>query len=362
MDRANHAADELRALTSADRDAAFSPHANVAFNELRHALRDLGADALGDGRTELANAKLALGPDVSMALGENAITRVRVDDVPGHAELRTVQVSLGVGARSDEAIYLFERRGMAWHEVLASESPMNGDAHDAREELELRVSPSDAHGNWFAAAAWGVPWETSCWNSIHLEVSRPSADPEAPIVIAQRADGDYRCGDELFRLAVSRSGIAFTYVGHDDIDASAFSRVHLERFRVTGDTLTPLPPEAVDGEGLVDAWADADWSLAKEVVAPGVRRELLEAHRTLAQAREDGAYLEASRHTCENDRELIQVDQRGDDDAIRSFNFLVGHASNGLELLGAPERIPDDCDPEELPASTMALPELNPPE
>ncbi|MBS2030103.1 MAG: hypothetical protein JST54_19530 [Deltaproteobacteria bacterium] len=362
LERAHRAASELRTLTADDRDAAFTPQGSEAFDRLRHALRDLGAEALGDGRTDLANARLALESDVSMLLGEGGFVEVRADEVPGHAELRAVDVGLTAGAHSDDAVYLYERRGVAWHEVLASESPAHGDAHDARESQLLRVSPSDARGNWFAAVAWGVPWETSCWNEVHLEVMRPSADPEAPIVIDHRSAGDYRCDEEVYRLAVSRSGIAFAYIGHDDLDPVSLSRVHVETFRVAGDKLLPEPPEAVDAEGLVDAWAGADWSLAKEVVAPGARRELLEAHRALAQAREDGGSTEAVRHACEGDRELIEVSQSGDDDSDRSFLFLVGRTPHGLQLLAAPERAPDDCDAEELPPSPQVLPALSPPE
>ena len=362
LERAHRAALELRTLTTDDWDAAFTPQASEAFDHLRHALRDLGAEALGDGRTDLANARLALGSDVSMLLGEGGFVEVQTADVPGHSELRAVEVALTEGARSDDAVYLYERRGMSWREVLASESPAHGDAHDARESQLLRVSPSDAHGNWFAAAAWGVPWETSCWNEVHLEVIRPSADPEAPIVIDHQSAGDYRCDDEVYRLAVSRTGIAFAYIGHDDLDTVALSRVHVETFRVAGDKLLPEPPEGIDAEGLVDAWAGADWSLAKEVVAPGVRRELLEAHRALALAREDGGYTEAARHACEGDRELIEVSQRGEDDSDRSFLFLVGRTPHGLQLLAAPARAPDDCDAEELPPSPQELPALSPPE
>ena len=243
LEQATAAAQRLRDSTAGE-----------ALPQFRHALRDLAAQELDRGpadatkvlATVIAKAGLAYRPDAPAACGGTG--DVRVEAVAGHPELRAVVVSLQVPAGADEALYLFERHGVAWRLAIALEAPTFTDGRQAREGLQYAVSPTDADGRWFVVATWGIPWPTSCWNSLHFVAVRPGNDPEHPVELGSGSRSDYRCMDQRVRIETSPTGFALAYWGWHEAEPGS-SRVHIEQYVVDGHQLRQGPPTAATADG-----------------------------------------------------------------------------------------------------------------
>jgi len=105
------------------------------------------------------------------------INAIQVEKPESHSELLSVVTTLNISCGEDSSLYVFERNQNAWTLKTQREQNDYAEVNGAMEALAYRISPHDERDAWFLLMASSHPWCTSCWNGLHYQVLRPSADP-----------------------------------------------------------------------------------------------------------------------------------------------------------------------------------------
>lgn len=122
---------------------------------------------------------------------------VMVNRVPGHEDMLAVGVVIDANWDEDESLYIFQRRGIEWRNVLAAE--VNGysavpDAQSSR--FNYAVSPSTPDGGWFLVTSSVNPHKASAWQYVTYTALAPGTDADQPRILVRRTHVIYLAGSD----------------------------------------------------------------------------------------------------------------------------------------------------------------------
>ncbi len=126
--------------------------------------------------------------------------RVHAAEPPGHPELRTVILEIGIPVGYDSSLYIFSRRASGWGLVLSSEVNGYASVQEAQAFFGYKVSPSAADGSWFVVTGSVNNYAVSAWQGLTYTAQVPSDDPERPRVMVR----------EHHKICL------FDFLGHED--------------------------------------------------------------------------------------------------------------------------------------------------
>jgi hypothetical protein len=209
--------------------------------------------------------------------GEGHSLTYDVKAIASHPDMVGVTATLGIECGEDTLLMLYQRQGRDWREAVVRRSAPYKDISGAWMSFQYAVSPSDAQGRWYMATSNIPPWCTSVWRSIRYDLSRPGARADRPDIFFSRSAGAYIGNDDSGQLKADASAFEVRHeVGSVSFDV--FSRPSVRRYAVAGDTVTRIPPVALNARDFVDEWIVSPWSDAEKWSAIG----LLGAHTRLA--------------------------------------------------------------------------------
>jgi hypothetical protein len=132
-------------------------------------------------------------------------------------ELLAVVLKIDIPWGDDSSLYVFERRGRAWANVLASEINDYESVEDSQSRFRYRVSPTAADGRWFVVTGSVNNHEASAWHWVRFAALAPSAEggPLRPTVLAHERRTIYLAGfdDETraYRFRVAPGGFSVSF-------------------------------------------------------------------------------------------------------------------------------------------------------
>jgi hypothetical protein len=179
-----------------------------------------------------------------------------------HPELLAVVTNLTIPCGSDASLNLYRRNGAAWQLILVEESNGYKDISGGQGSFQFGISPPDADGNWFVVAADVNPWCSSNWQQLRYKVLRPGEDVTHPVVLLDEHTSIYVGTDQPFGLTVSPRGFEFRIVAAQGLDDSLLTRVHIQKYEVSGNQVTRVPPLALVPEDFLDEWVGMKWENA----------------------------------------------------------------------------------------------------
>jgi len=259
------------------------------------------------------------------------VNDVKVQQPAKHADLLVIDASLSVPCGDDHSLTVFQLAGGAWRPLLVADANGYEEVSGAQGSLEYAISPADSDGNWFLVTANITPWCSSNWQGLHYRVLRSGASPETPRVLLKEERGVYIGVDEPFRLKITSRSFEIHNVESQGLDANLLTRVHVQKYQVTGDKVTRVPPFALLPEDFLDEWFDMKWEEAARWTSDPAKSALEHRHERFSESKHDR-------------------------DFCTEFNFVQACPDEGIEarwqigltLEGSSEKdLPEDV-PEEL--------------
>jgi hypothetical protein len=206
---------------------------------------------------------------------------VGIDRPPGSPDLLAATTTIGIPCGEDTSLYIFRQKGAHWALELAVEANDYPTINGAQESFGYAISRRNARGEWYVVTVHAHPWCTSCWNGITYQVFRPGPNPDAHRLLAKGSDGLYRCEDVAYKLRLVGDGFKINRVGAYGLDSGVFMGVYADRFNVTGDRVTRVPPVAYLPQDFLSRWVDFPWSEAVHWSVRANRPNLRLWHRRL---------------------------------------------------------------------------------
>ena len=276
--------------------AAAAPRDDIDTDVPESARADLDAykDELGN---LVARAVDCLPPRAATEEVERDVAKL-LPDIEGKGYATSVEVAasrndgwLAVVTRSsiqcgeDAALAVFEPRGGRWQERLRWHSKPYDKVSGAYGSFQFKISPRDAHGDWFAVAAHVHPWCSSTWSSIGYEALRPGATPVEPRVLLAEDHSMWWGGDDFGEITVEPDAFELRYTA-ESIDAGLHSRTHVRHYAVRGDTVERTAPVALAARDFVDEWIVSEWKDARAWSDGAAAPRLADLHAKLGPPHE----------------------------------------------------------------------------
>jgi hypothetical protein len=179
-----------------------------------------------------------------------------------HSDLMAVVTNLTIPCGSDASLNLYRRTGATWQLILVAESNGYADISGAQGSFQFAISPPDDDGNWFMVAADVNPWCSSNWQQLRYKALRPGEDVNHPVVLLDEHTNVYLGTDQPYRLTVNPRGFEIRNVASQGLDASILTRVHVQKYEMSGNQVKRIPPLALAPEDFLDEWLDMKWENA----------------------------------------------------------------------------------------------------
>jgi hypothetical protein len=179
-----------------------------------------------------------------------------------HPDLMAVVTELTIPCGSDASLYLYRRSGATWQLTLVAESNGYADITGAQGSFQFAVSPPDDQGNWFVIAADVNPWCSSNWQQLRYKVLRPGEDVNHTVVLLDEHRNIYLGADQPYRLTVNPHGFEIRNVAYQALDTSILTRVHVQKYEVSGNRVKRIAPLGLAPEDFLDEWVDMKWENA----------------------------------------------------------------------------------------------------
>jgi hypothetical protein len=241
--------------------------AQPLLTQLKHGLRDLILDTISDrasggvNTTQLTRSVLQKLKSVGVEVGGEdqpeyfgGISGLEIVQPSGHPELRAATTTLNIPCGDDTSLYVLKQVGPRWTVILAVESNDYARVNGAQGDFGYGISAPDESGNWYLVTKYVPPWCTSRWAGIRYQVLRPGSSPAEPMVLLKREHSHVR--DERDWLAVGKRGFTLVNVGSQSLDGAILERIHVQRYSVTDNRITRVPPIAVIPQDFVDEWVE----------------------------------------------------------------------------------------------------------
>lgn len=319
------------AVANSDLDTDLAPATSTAIVTLKKklvALVDAQVACMTAGKAAGAQQlEAALNASV-MPTGKDA----KSDDAPirfgavvfDDNPLLSVVAQIGIPCGSDALWLVYERDGEQRRRVLTWTSPRYERIDGARDSFQVAVSPRDAEGRWFAAAASIRPWCTSTWSTIDYAILRPGADADKPSLVLKSNDSMWWGGDDTGRLSVDAKHVELRFHGAS-IDTGVHNREFVRRYQVNESTATRVAPVAGSARDFVEEWIVSPWALAQQWTERKQAAALRQAHESLQAERERHEPVEfGATTTCANAANTTQIELRHDDSGKSTFFRVVG--------------------------------------
>jgi hypothetical protein len=184
-----------------------------------------------------------------------------------HPDLMAVLTNLTIPCGSDASLNLYRRTGATWQLILVAESNGYKDVAGAQGSFQFSISPPDDEGNWFLVTADVNPWCSSNWQQLRYKVLRPGEDANHSVVLLDEHTTVYLGTDQPYRLTVNPHGFEIRNVASQGLDASILTRVHVQKYEVSGNRVTRVPPLALAPEDFLDEWVEMKWENASTWVS-----------------------------------------------------------------------------------------------
>ena len=191
-----------------------------------------------------------------------SIEALRVEKSTEHPDLLVAITTLTVPCGDDSSVYVFQNSSPGWKLVLAQESNHYPTVGGAQGAIQYSLSSRDASGKWFLVTADVGPWCSSAWHGLRYKVLRPGATPFDPKVLLSKYVGIYEGCDEWYKLTAWRDGFQISHLNYQSLDPAKLVRVHLERYAVSADRVTRVPPLALLPQDFLDEWVRLPWEEA----------------------------------------------------------------------------------------------------
>ena len=206
-----------------------------------------------------------------------------------HDDLLAVVTNLTIPCGSDASLTLYKRDGMSWRPILVEEANGYPDITGALGSFQFAVSPPDPEGRWFVVTADVNPWCSSIWQQLRYKVLRPGQDALHPQLLLEENTPVYLNADPPYRLTLDPQGFQVREVAYQSLDASILTRLHVQKYEVSGNRVTRIPPLATAPEDFLDEWMDLKWEDASHWVAASADTSKLQSwHGRLSKpAREE---------------------------------------------------------------------------
>jgi hypothetical protein len=344
--------------------------ARPLLTQLKHQLRDLIVHMLNAPQIQALDADRLTAEVLKelegehVPVGENRLPKsqqyggildVKITRPKGNRDLLAATVTLQVPcSKGDTALYILKREPAGWQLVMAVESNNYPQVDGVQDHFEYVISPRDQQGDWYVVAAHIPGWCTSCFSVIDYQVLRPGPTPGAPKVLLKRDQDVYRCDDPPYKLALEPAGFRMDYVALW-LDQEVFSTIQPDRYVVSSDQVTRIPPVAYTPQDFVNAWAQMRWNEALRWSNPA-RVASLKGWHDRFQPGGDKGYLFASKlefvQPCNNPPTKWQIGLTADKFDAKSprLFFTVSLKGDAFNLQGIDEQRPPGC-PGEAPAS-----------
>lgn len=276
------------------------------------------------------------GAAAADAQGYGAIVDYDLKRWPGGLIGVVARTSIQCG--SDAGLFVFARRGGVWREALRWYAPPYKDISGAWEAFDYKISPPDAHGQWFVAATNIKPWCSSTWSEIRWGILKrisPISDPaEGTVLLAEATEEIWWGNDDTGRIKVGPNDAEFRWHG-SSIDNGVHNREFIRHFRIDGNLATRVAPIAASPRDFVDEWMVTPWYVASNWTAPAGRKPLEARHESLLK---DHAFDFGSILKCADRPDHVQVQLTKDDKPAWYFQVA---GTNGDYRMNAVSRRAD---------------------
>jgi len=138
-----------------------------------------------------------------------------------------------------------------------------------------------SHGGWFVVAADINPWCSSNWHSLRYKVMRPGRTAEELQTLLAEQQTIFLGNDEDFKLRVNRKGFQISQVSEQLLDFGILTRVHVQKYEVTGNQVSRVPPFAMIPQDFLDEWVQLPWDEASRWTSSKNQADLQEWHSLL---------------------------------------------------------------------------------
>ena len=326
------------AAANNDLDTDLSPATSTAIVTLKQKLVAL-VDAQVACMTADAKQLEATLNASAMPAGKNAkpddapirFSAVVFDDNP----LLSVVAQIGIPCGSDALWLVYAQDGTHRRRVLTWTSPRYDRIDGAWDSFQVAVSPRDAEGRWFAAAASIRPWCTSTWSVIDYAILRPGADADKPSLVLKSHDSLWWGGDDTGRLSVDAKHVELRFHGAS-IDTGVHNREYVRRYAVNGSTATRVAPVAGSARDFVEEWIVSPWPLAQQWTEQKQAATLRKAHESLQAERKRYEPVEfGATTTCTNAANTTQIELRHDDGDRSTFFRVTGTSDYVMAAIAA---------------------------
>jgi hypothetical protein len=220
------------------------------------------------------------------------VDEIEVRQPTRHTDHLAVVTAISIPCGSDSSLSLYRRVGPAWELSMIVASNGYTDVSGAQGSLQFAVSPPPAEGNWFVLTVDVNPWCSSNWQSLRYKVMRLGKTPSLPQMLFKEETGIYIGGHQPYKLTVHQKGFTIRNVASQLLDASLWTRVHMNKYEVDGDNVIRTAPLALIPEDFLDEWVAMKWEDASRWVYGSDAEQLQEWHARLARPGRDDFYTE----------------------------------------------------------------------
>lgn len=209
------------------------------------------------------------------------LSKIELHQPLSNRNLLAVVTTLTVPCGSDSSLYMYELRGPKWELVLADEANGYDNVAGAQGSFQYAVSPPDTGGSWFVVAVDINPWCSSNWQSLRYKVMRPGRVADEPQTLLSESQTVFLGNDEIFKLCANRKGFQISHIGEQLLDFGILTRVHVQKYDVTGNQVSRVPPLALIPQDFLDEWLQIPWDEAVRWISSKNPSALQEWHSRL---------------------------------------------------------------------------------
>jgi len=287
------------------------PAARPLLTRYKHELRDIAARAIAAaGNPE--DARRRVTPILEDLQSEEMTFSYPTED----KNLIAAKVDIFIPCGRDASLYLFRRQAAEWRLILARESSGYETAGDGLENFQFKVSPPDAHGDFFVVTANQSPGCESNWRALRFDVLRVGQTAKPRVLLRAKRS----MWEREYELTATTNGFRIEWPGPFRLDFGRHHRGYVEQYTVNGSRVERVPPMASRGMDFIDEWAQMPWAQAKRYGGTREVHGLLHegGASEFAQEQEAGEGLETvaldfSKDSGGRERMTFTTEQKGDD-------------------------------------------------
>jgi hypothetical protein len=252
----------------------------------------------------------------------------QVEAPAAHPDLLTVTATFG----TDATLLVFRRNESGWKLLFQDRASAYEDIDGLFGDYTMVLTPKEADGSFFIAAARITPWYQSAWRGAELRVFRVDRRGEVRR-IGVRKESTYLGNDDGLALEAPEAHHLIFRVRSGSSDSGRHDFPRMIHLNLSASGLHRIPPFAETPLDLVDEWLCLPWKEASILVEPSAFARLKPLHAHLTDPENnDLSFAEEVRQSSDADLWEVEADlERGE--TIETYRFQIGKTSDGLRLL-----------------------------